>query len=623
MEPGGSSWQRRLQSIFGLDVRSLALFRIVLGIILLFDVAIRYEDVHAFYTDEGVLPRSALPPYNLGMSVHILDGSLGFQVVLFYLHGFAALALILGWHTRYVLPLAWFLTLSVHSRNTLVLHGGDILLRLLLFWSMFLPLSANYSLDSLSRAPPPRRVVSMGTVAFILQMCMVYWFAGLLKWGNAWREDGYALYMALNVGHFTTPLGASLLEQHSLLTVLTFSTVILESCGPFLLFVPWRNWLFRLLAIFSFTMFHVSIGLTMLMGIFQPVCIAAWMIFLPGEFWDWLGRRLRRTRPAGLKFYLDAASPAGRRSARFWTTLLMVSDLEIVSSADNPAWLERTREHGAWALVEGEDRIHTGFDALRLLLRLSPLFWPLAYMAGLKPIRSLGEKLFRRGAAPSAQQQTVSPPPGELPPAFAPLPGPVNVLIGLLLLYVFVWNMNTCDEPRGPDDSFVLDKVLGLRDTLRRHFPSQFTILGRAIGLDQGWGLFGPEPGKEHGWLVAVGTLADGRQVDLRTGGPVSWAKPAFIADTYANSRWRQYLMRVMFMAPGDFGVRHFYCLYLAGDWNGAHPGADEQLQSIEVYAMVETTQPDYKPLTLEKWRLIKFDCRTVQSDLIPVRAAP
>src|SRR5438477_9768054 len=95
MQPDGSAWQRTIRTIFGLDVRSLALFRIALGIVLLCDVAIRYQDLHAFYTDDGVVPRSTLPPFNTFVCVHVFGGSLLYQAILFYLHGFAALAIVL------------------------------------------------------------------------------------------------------------------------------------------------------------------------------------------------------------------------------------------------------------------------------------------------------------------------------------------------------------------------------------------------------------------------------------------------------------------------------------------------------------------------------------------------
>src|SRR5262249_31765861 len=153
------------------------------AILLLCDIAVRYSDLEAHYSDDGVLPISLLPAYNLPISLHLSDGSVGYQAVLFYLHGFAALALLLGWMTRYATPLAWFLTISVHARNPLVITGGDAVLRMTLFWGIFLPLGACYSIDSLSRPAPPKRVLSMGSVAFVLQLWSIYLFAGLLKYG--------------------------------------------------------------------------------------------------------------------------------------------------------------------------------------------------------------------------------------------------------------------------------------------------------------------------------------------------------------------------------------------------------------------------------------------------------
>jgi hypothetical protein len=45
-----------LRNMFGLDVRSLALFRILSGVLLLLDLWIRYQTIDDFLTDEGVLP---------------------------------------------------------------------------------------------------------------------------------------------------------------------------------------------------------------------------------------------------------------------------------------------------------------------------------------------------------------------------------------------------------------------------------------------------------------------------------------------------------------------------------------------------------------------------------------
>jgi len=44
-----------LRRVFGLDLRSIALFRILLGTLLLSDLLLRASDITAFYTDQGVL----------------------------------------------------------------------------------------------------------------------------------------------------------------------------------------------------------------------------------------------------------------------------------------------------------------------------------------------------------------------------------------------------------------------------------------------------------------------------------------------------------------------------------------------------------------------------------------
>ena len=49
-----------IREIFSLDARSLALFRVVLGLELLYDLAIRAHSLKAFYTDSGLMPRSVL-----------------------------------------------------------------------------------------------------------------------------------------------------------------------------------------------------------------------------------------------------------------------------------------------------------------------------------------------------------------------------------------------------------------------------------------------------------------------------------------------------------------------------------------------------------------------------------
>ncbi len=289
--PGGRfSFREWLEDFLSLDLRSLAVFRIALAGILLADLGIRYTDLEVHYADGGLAPPASAELLSTG-SVHCLSGSPGFQAVLFVLHALFAVALLVGLYTRLATFACCYLLISLHVRNPLILQGGDSLLRLLLFWGMFLPLGARCSLDSLRASGPlPSRVFSFASVALILQTCFLYWFSFALKTDPCWRTDGTAVYYALSIDQLVTPVGKTLLQYPEAMRFLTFGTLALELLGPVLLFFPWQRQRFRLLAVAVFLGFHlVGLNLCMELGPFPYVCAAAWLAILPSLFWDRIG----------------------------------------------------------------------------------------------------------------------------------------------------------------------------------------------------------------------------------------------------------------------------------------------------------------------------------------------
>jgi hypothetical protein len=318
--PGAARAARRspgkLLELFGADARSLALFRIGLGGSLLVDLLTRATDFEAHYTDAGILPRSLLLPFSrLTLPLHRLSGSASIEALLFLVAGLAAAALMVGYRTRTVTVISWLMLQSLHERNRLILDGGDPLLRIMLFWSMFLPLGARWSLDRrwIQAAPgpddaPDRQLSSFGTAAFLLQIASMYFFTGLLKLEfPVWRA-GTALRYALLAYHMTTPLGTSLLQYPRLLSVLGTSVLAFEIFGPFLLFSPVRTGPLRTLATFGFVLMQLGIAACMTIGNFQPSAILLVVPLLPAWFWDRLLPRL------GL-FRLSSAHRGGEDSA--------------------------------------------------------------------------------------------------------------------------------------------------------------------------------------------------------------------------------------------------------------------------------------------------------------------
>lgn len=291
----GGLWRE----LFGIDLRSVALFRIGLALMLLADLFMRSVDIEAFYTDRGVMPRFVLESHWNGSAFFTFHSFADAPAAVGFLFGVNAvfIALLLaGWRTRLVSVVCWIFLISLQSRNGLVLQGGDIVLRCLAFWAMFLPLGDYLSLDAKRRFYPrlpgddpqrPVRAFSWGTAAILIQTASIYWFTALLKNDPTWWHNGYAIYLALNVDILTKPLGRFLVNVPFVAYVLTFATIYIEAFGPFFAFFPLRNGPMRTATVFVFWFFHlVALQSMMYLGPFPFVCALAWTVFLPSWFWD-------------------------------------------------------------------------------------------------------------------------------------------------------------------------------------------------------------------------------------------------------------------------------------------------------------------------------------------------
>ena len=281
-----------LQRLFAIDVRSLAFFRVCIGMVLLVDLLTRSMVIEQHYSDLGVLPREALWQFFLlgkwHWSLHALTGSVAGQSILFVFAIACAVALTLGYRTRLATVLSWLLLASLHARNPMLQYGGDHLLRMMLFWSIFLPLGSYWSIDRMRGVAAqggPTLYTSMASVAIMSQMFMLYFFSSLFKRNEIWQA-GEGLQLAFSNYMFSKPLAHHLLEYPGFLEQASFVIPWLQLLVPFLLFVPWRTVRFRMAAIVLLAGFHVAIEFLLETGMFQYVGLSGLILFLPGAFWD-------------------------------------------------------------------------------------------------------------------------------------------------------------------------------------------------------------------------------------------------------------------------------------------------------------------------------------------------
>ncbi len=552
------AWQRKLMELFGADLRSLAVFRIVVAAIALFDLVTRTAYFSAHYTDFGVLPRAfliqELHPWQL--SVNMMSGSGTVQALIFALGALAALGMMAGFRTRTSTIVLWIIIMSIQWRNPFVLNAADILLRVLLFWSMFLPLGAYWSVDRTRKQPPERPamgVLSMATAALFLQIAFMYIFTTILKSGAEWRSDGTALYYALSLDQLTTPFGSWLHQYATVLEVMTWATIGLEAFGPFLLFCPWRTGPIRTATVVAFMSLHFGIMLTMDIGFFPWLSALCMISFLPTWFWDRLFALHRVLSPA--------------RFAVLRTALARLASTAWLPSRMRPVALASAGQSSVPPLGAN------AYDGQPDLPRTSATSTP-------EPASSGGGMDTRPSAAG----------PPVLRAAWL-----TNVVVALFLIYVFSWNVAVATDSA---------------------MPASVRPIGQLFGLKQEWSMFSPRPSTRAGWFVIPATLADGRQVDLiqpiirndpNLYPSVVWEKPRHLAYAYGETeRWRKFLWSLV-DDEGDTR-RHQFAAYICRAWNGTHTGP-LTVDTFQIVYITEQTLPDYAVAEPTRHNLSSYTC--------------
>ena len=114
-------WTTRALPVLSIDLRSLALFRILLGGLIMADLMIRGADLSVWMSDEGVFPRDFIIDWSGDnrWSLYFISGSWVWALLLHLVAAGAAMALLLGYRTRLATLISFVLLVSLaQSRAT-------------------------------------------------------------------------------------------------------------------------------------------------------------------------------------------------------------------------------------------------------------------------------------------------------------------------------------------------------------------------------------------------------------------------------------------------------------------------------------------------------------------------
>jgi hypothetical protein len=298
------------------DKRSLGLARIVLALVLIGDLGRRALSAGLWYAEDGPLPSAVYRESPSVLASALLASPGAWSVVISFALALSFdAALLVGYRTRIAGLLALAALVNLESRVPTLQNGGDRMLSILCFWTLFLPMGDRFSLDARRRPVSRIEIQSLAYLALLLQLAIAYFLNSIQKTASSWN-DGTALSYLLRDPTLTSRVGCAASNlPSSMIWVLTRGTRAIEFAAPFLILSPLYSTWARRIAIGLLLPFHLAIALTMNVGVFSWAMIAFYPLLLGKGDWSFIERQTNRF---GIRFEKNAGKNEPERREIVW-----------------------------------------------------------------------------------------------------------------------------------------------------------------------------------------------------------------------------------------------------------------------------------------------------------------
>ncbi len=269
------------------DLRSLSLFRIILGISILYNLYIKSFYCIEFWGAEPIIPIPLFQTLNGVNSISIFDyiRNDNFAYLYFAASYFFTLLFTLGIKTRITTVICCFLFWNLLQSSATFTFGFDYYTFHLLFLACFLPLDSHFLVKIFKEQKAINEPRLIFSILIFYQIAWIYLASAFAKYGESWM-NGYAVQNMLLDKWATTGLGKLLSDQYWYYMPATYLTLTLEFSLVFLIFLPYKSSLLRFIASTILFVFHLNIALTYDVGNFSISGFAAAALLLPAAFWD-------------------------------------------------------------------------------------------------------------------------------------------------------------------------------------------------------------------------------------------------------------------------------------------------------------------------------------------------
>ncbi|AFY02554.1 HTTM domain-containing protein [Bdellovibrio bacteriovorus] len=281
-------------------VYSVALMRIGLGLILLFNWLMLYADLDILFGPDGMVSLQTAQQYGNPFRYSLFDYMPNTSKVthtLAFINLLAVLAMTFGAWTRTAIFVAFVTLISFHHRNGFVMNSADSVLRNFLFLLMFTPCGDAFAIDRWrlrlkGQAPEvPAEKAPWALRMIQIQFCVIYLATVMFKIkGDRW-VDGTAVYIATRLDDFVR-FELPLLNNMIFIKYLTWSTLLVEfALGTLVWIKDLRYWI-----LLAGVGLHLGIEYTMSIPVFEWAMIVVMVSMVDSRDIERWMEKLRKYR---------------------------------------------------------------------------------------------------------------------------------------------------------------------------------------------------------------------------------------------------------------------------------------------------------------------------------------
>jgi len=272
----------------------LDIFRVIFGFLCICYFYSLFNDIADFSSQNGLINHDYFLKHWWFLKINLIPpdpSDLYFKIILGSATVFSSL-LMLGIYPRFISFLLFLAASTVQKWNFSVIYVDDVAMHLVLFWLILLPSGTTLNIiDYIKNGSGSwklwanKKIPDIGIKLFLLNICWIYFYAGMEKIFSEMWYTGFALYPILlipisRVSEYIKP------EHLEFIRIATYSSLLVEVILPFLLLLRKGSRL-KYLGLLLMVSFHLFIISTLRIPFANIAMMGSSILFFREELMDY------------------------------------------------------------------------------------------------------------------------------------------------------------------------------------------------------------------------------------------------------------------------------------------------------------------------------------------------